>query len=238
MHLQRAFLTGLVTLGLNAIAHSASAVTFESLPGFTDSAFQQLVGSGNFAEAFTVESQFGDSALDGDRELGISVAGNAVAQGQQRWLNGQTYNFVLEYTGTQVRYTVTDTTLTANLTGAVTDLYLRTAAEDDAGVFLDTLNLNGTILLSQFSQAGEESIDIDYVRIGDLAAPFMLTGQQKFNWVTDGTLPTDTASYQITAGQSIPTPALLPGLIGLAAAAYRRSRAKQKPDSHSPSDCH
>jgi hypothetical protein len=221
---------GLVALGLITLSTGASAATFQSLPTFTDSSFQQLVNNGTFTRTFTAVSRLGNNAIGSTAELNITNAsGKPIGQSQRVWNNGQAYRFSLEYTGTQLIYKVAENTITTNFSDKITDIYLRTRSQNNSGVSLNSLSLNDVNGPSLFSQAGANLIDTDYLRISDISAPFILTGQQKFNWQDTGSVSSSRLTYQIRAGvtaPSIPTPALLPGLMGLGLATWRRREIK------------
>ncbi|MEA5568732.1 choice-of-anchor W domain-containing protein [Anabaena sp. UHCC 0399] len=227
------FLTalGLTTISLFLAANPAQAFTLVDRSGFTDGDFNNLLSNGEFTELFVAEGRIGNNSLNGDRELGINTStGLPVASGQRVWGNGTPVNFTLEYTGTQVNYTVNGELLSSNaFTSVVDNIFLRTRAADDSSVTLSNLVFNSTAigqnLLSSVSGAGS---DIDYLQISDISSPFTLTGEILMTWT--GTIPRNSRlAYQIKVGstKSIPEPGAVGAmfLVGVAAVGY----SKRKP---------
>ncbi|MBD2360793.1 PEP-CTERM sorting domain-containing protein [Anabaena minutissima FACHB-250] len=227
------FLTalGLTTISLFLAANSAQAFTLVDRSGFTDGDFNNLLSNGEFTELFVAEGRIGNNSLNGDRELGINTStGLPVASGQRVWGNGTPVDFTLEYTGTQVNYTVNGELLSSNAFTSVADnIFLRTRAADDSSITLSNLVFSGTAigqnLLSSVSGAGS---DIDYLQISDISSPFTLTGEILMTWT--GTIPRNSRlAYQITVGstKSIPEPGAVGAmfLVGVAAVGY----SKRKP---------
>ncbi|WP_414579219.1 choice-of-anchor W domain-containing protein [Anabaena sp. CCY 9402-a] len=227
------FLTalGLTTISLFLAANPAQAFTLVDRSGFTDGDFNNLLSNGEFTELFVAEGRIGNNSLNGDRELGINTStGLPVASGQRVWGNGTPVNFTLEYTGTQVNYTVNGELLSSNaFTSVVDNIFLRTRAADDSSITLSNLVFNGTAigqnLLSSVSGAGS---DIDYLQISDISSPFTLTGEILMTWT--GTIPRNSRlAYQLKVGstKSIPEPGAVGAmfLVGVAAVGY----SKRKP---------
>lgn len=225
---------GLTTISLFLLANPAQAFTLINRSGFTDADFDNLLATGKFTELFVAEGRIGNNNLNGDRELGINTStGVPVASGQRIWGNGTPVDFTLEYTGTQVNYTVNGQTLISNaFSSAANSIFLRTRAGDNSSVTLSNLVFNGTAvgenLFSSVSGAGS---DIDYLQIADISSSFTLTGQVLMNW--SGATPNGSRlAYQIKVGSttSIPEPASVGAifLAGIAGVGYSKRQQSVK----------
>lgn len=215
------------TVGLLSLPSVASAFTVTRQPDtFTDNSFRNLLSSGQFTEKFVAETRGGNGLPNGTRELGINTAtGTPVAQGQFAWINGKAEDFILEYTGSKVNYTVGGQLLSSEaFSGPVTDIFLRTRAENGSIMFLSDLFLNGTSLGS-LASTGAGGTDVDYLTISQLSGGFTLTGKSTMTWT--GSIPTESKlAYQIKVGtsptQSVPEPGTVAALLltGIAAAGF------------------
>lgn len=223
MNLHRSLcIIGLVTLGLGLTPSFASAITITPLPNFTDAQFNNLLSSKKFQELFVAEGRIGNNALNGDRELGINNANfQPVAQGQFVWQSGKMENFLLQYDGSQVSYSVGGTTLLSNVfSGSVNDIYIRTRETLTSNVRLDNLIFNGTALGdSAVSEPSNSDLDqVDYLLLSDISAPFRLTGNVTMSWT--GSRPSQSnLAYQIKVGstdnsqQDVPEPGTVGALL-------------------------
>jgi hypothetical protein len=231
------FLTalGLTTISLFLAANPAQAFTLVDRSGFTDGDFNNLLSNGEFTELFVAEGRIGNNSLNtAERELGINTStGLPVASGQRIWGNGTPVDFTLEYTGSQVDYSVNGQTLSSTAFSAITNsIFLRTRAADDSSLTLSNLFFNGMAigqnLLSSVSGTGS---DIDYLQISNISSPFTLTGQILMSWT--GTIPTNSRlAYQIKVGstKSIPEPGAVGAmfLVGFAAVSYSKRKQSVK----------
>ncbi|UKO98216.1 choice-of-anchor W domain-containing protein [Nostoc sp. UHCC 0870] len=231
------FLTalGLTTISLFLAANPAQAFTLVDRSGFTDGDFNNLLSDGEFTELFVAEGRIGNNSLNNaERELGINTStGLPVASGQRIWGNGTPVDFTLEYTGTQVNYTVNGELLSSNAFASVADnIFLRTRAADDSSITLSNLAFNGTAIGQDlFSSVSEAGTDIDYLEISDISSPFTLTGEILMSWT--GTIPTNSRlAYQIKVGstKSIPEPGAVGAmfLVGVAAVGYSKRKQSVK----------
>lgn len=197
------FISMLATLGVLMGAANANAASFRLLNGFTDTDFQTQIANGDFTELFVAESRMGNNQTNGDRELGINTAtGTPVAQGQRVWSSGQAVNFVLEYTGSVVNYTVGGQLLSSTaFSGPVTDIFLRTRAAANSSLSLTNLVFNGQAFSDLGSAGAGGNSDVDYLQISKLSAPFTLTGTSTMTWT--GAAPRSSQmAYQIKVGTS------------------------------------
>lgn len=227
---------GLVVLGLFIAPNPAKAATLAPLisqdadADFDDADFNLLLDNGDFKELFVAEGRIGNNGFggNGERELGINRdvraavnAGLPVAKGDLVWENGKVWDFSLEYTGSNLTYTITDgrqtvRLLTQEFSGAVTDIYFRTFANKGSNnnlqntVSLTNLVFNGTPFGS-LASVGKNTADVDYLHLAGVSAPFTLTGQTAFSWI--GTAPSrSNLAFQIKVGTSKSTPE--PSIIG------------------------
>lgn len=213
---QLLFSLALATMGTFSVPTLANAASFTPLPGFTDTDFNQLRADGEFTELFVAESRIGNNRFNGDRELGINTAtGFPVAQGQRVWNNGEEVDFILEYTGSAVNYTVGDRLLSStNFSGPVTDIFMRTRATSDSEMTLTNLFLDGMPIddLVSSTLGLPDPNDIDYLHIFDISTPFTLTGTSIMTW-TDASNPLRGShlAYQIKVGTtpSVPEPSMV-----------------------------
>lgn len=223
INLRSAFFTlAVVSLGAVAVPTAANAFTVVDRTGFTDTQFRGLLEQGLFDELFVAESRIGNNGgTGGEREIGINedvnLGGLPVAQGQLTWGNGNLVDFILEYTGSVVNYTVGGKLLTTNaFSGSVTDIFLRTRAADKSTMALSNLFFNG-VGIGDLLSFGSGSSDVDYLQISDITAPFTLTGKSLMSW-TD-TRPNNSAlAYQIKVGttpqaESVPEPGTVGALL-------------------------
>jgi hypothetical protein len=237
---------GLVTMGLFMAPNPAKAVTFEYKSGFTDDDFNALISSGDYIEEFVAQSQIGNNAwqtkpLSGDTELqlfdivydpnssapALKKNFGVATSGQFDFDSGKAVDFSLEVKGSNVKYTVGGQELVNyQITGAFTDLFLRTRANNfkidknnnnqrvetlSNSVLLSDLKLiqNGKVTnISSFgsasSQNATKSSDVDYLLIGDLVGDFTLTGKStlffEFNPQNINTVKGAELAYQIKGG--------------------------------------
>lgn len=222
INLRSAFFTlAVVSLGAVAVPTAANAFTLVDRTGFTDAEFMGLINQELFSELFVAESRIGNnSRAGGEREIGINqdvqLGGAPVEQGQFTWGNGNLVDFMLEYTGSAVRYIVGNQTLSTNVfSGPVTDIFLRTRAADKSTMALSDLVFNGKTIGSLFS-SGLGSSDVDYLQISNITTPFTLTGKSLMSWT--GTQPMrSNVAYQIKVGttptQSVPEPGTVGALL-------------------------
>lgn len=199
----------LATVGLTLASSVANAATVKRLPDFTDQQFENLRSRGEFTELFVAEGRIGNNQLTGDRELGINDSkGNPVAEGQLAWGSDQPVNFTLEYTGSQVNYTVAGIPLSSTaFRGSVNQIFIRTRETNTSNIRLDNLVFDNVFLGAEaFSAPGGSDPDrVDYLLISDISEPFTLTGNVVLSWT--GTPPTGSnLAYQIKVGTSEPVP--------------------------------
>lgn len=244
---------GLVALGLLIAPNPAKAVTFIPLTSqdadtdFDDLDFNLLLDSGKFTEVFVAEGRMGNNNLasNGERELGINRdvrasvnPGQPVTQGQFVWGNGSVYDFRLEYTGSEVKYTVGNRLLTTQaFSDPVNSILFRTTAQRNGviannsnnQITLNDLVFNGTAIGSLSSSGTATVRDIDYLGIQGISAPFVLTGKTSISWT--GTAPNlSNVAYQIKVGnyQTVPEPGMVIGtLLTVMAGARFASRNKK-----------
>lgn len=227
MNLHRSLsIMALATLGLALTPNFASAITITRLPDFTDTQFNELLSSKEFQELFVAEGRMGNNAFSGDRELGINNANfQPVAQGQFMWQNGTVEDFLLEYDGSQVSYSVGGTLLSSAFSGSVNDIYIRTRETSTSNVRLDNLFFNGIALDNNAVSEPNDADNVDYLRISDISAPFTIAGNVTMSWT--GSPPRQSnLAYQIKVGEttdgstSVPEPGtvgalLLTGIIAI-----------------------
>ncbi len=207
---------GLATLVLSLTPKSAEAFTLVNKTNFGDTDFQNLLEGGEFKELFVAESRIGNNSLDkAERELGINKAitpndssgvnnGYPVATGERVWNPGQLVDFSLEYTGSQVTYTVDNQILTSNdFSGSVSDIFLRTFASNNGIIGLTNLALDAQRIGDLSSSSVNGSSDTDYIQISNISAPFKLTGQSLLNWTGSNAPQRSQLAYQIKVGESI-----------------------------------
>ncbi|HEY9653704.1 MAG TPA: choice-of-anchor W domain-containing protein [Coleofasciculaceae cyanobacterium] len=235
MNLHRSLsIMGLATLGLALTPNFASAITITRLSDLSDAQFNDLRSSQEFQELLVAEGRMGNNALNGDRELGINNASSApVAQGQFVWQNGEVEEFLLQYDGSQVSYSVGDTTLLSNVfSGSVNNIYIRTRETATSNVRLDNLFLNGIALGDNAVSEPNDSDRVDYLRISDISVPFTLAGNVTMSW-TDSQPDQSNLAYQIKVGETtddsknVPEPGtvgalLLTGIIALGCSKRKR----------------
>ncbi|MGF1461421.1 MAG: choice-of-anchor W domain-containing protein [Leptolyngbyaceae cyanobacterium] len=235
---------GLATaVAMTLLADAAMAVSFQPLPGLSDTDFNQLIDDGTFSEDFIVESRSGNGRLNGTYEFAIleveppGPGGPPAAQGQFAWQNGVPVDFEVSYDGAgSVSYTVDGNPLNAfgvdDLTTGINALYIRTRSNNDGSVTeLSNLMIDGKTYTG--TVRSEDGDTIDYIKITDFSSAFTLTGQSTFSW-TGSSIPTNSKlAYQIKTGyeapsQSVPEPVGLSllslGMLGGTFAASRRPK--------------
>lgn len=226
-----------------------------------------------FKELFVAEGRIGNNSLGtAERELGInrdvrdtavgadgkSLAGKPVDSKQFIWGNGSPspLDFVLEYDGKEVKYTIGNpnytvgTTivgkreLTATIfTGPVNDIFFRTRAASNSAANNSKMSLtdlvysiNGTTtaLGDLFSQGENGSSDLDYLRLSGVSAGFKVMGKASMSWT--GTRPNNSAlAFQIKVGNSekekkkVPEPTALSAIVlaGIAIASSKRKKGSE-----------
>ncbi|MBE9179532.1 PTPA-CTERM sorting domain-containing protein [Oculatella sp. LEGE 06141] len=230
------FLAGTLIAGTLAIsslmqACPAEAVTFESLPLLTDNDFRDLLNSGDFVESFVVEGRIGtgSSGIHSERELGINnLLGQPLVAGQlANWASP--YNFSLMFDGNNITYKLDNQTLTTTVGAKVNRILVRTFAQSGKGnVTLSDLVFNGEVFSGLLTSDGAGGNDVSYLNITGFSTPFTLTGKALIS-ANNGAARSQLA-YQFKAGFSpepIPTPALLPGLIGMGVAVLRKKQDEE-----------
>ncbi|MBE9227914.1 PEP-CTERM sorting domain-containing protein [Phormidium sp. LEGE 05292] len=223
INLRSAFFTlAVVSLGTVSVPTAANAFTVVDRTGFTDTEFNGLINQGLFDELFVAESRIGNNSnTGGTQEIGINndvkLGALPVVQGQRTWQNGGLVDFMLEYTGSLVKYTVGNQLLSTNaFSGPVTDIFFRTRAASNSTMTLSNLLFNG-VGISSLSSSGIGTSDIDYLQISNITAPFTLTGKSLMSWT--GTRPNNSAlAYQIKVGttpqvESVPEPGTVGALL-------------------------
>jgi hypothetical protein len=226
---------GVATIGLISAPTSASAFTLVNTPGFNDAAFEQLRTDGKFTELFVAEGRMGDNkATSGNHEIDIlqdtKVSFTPVVKGDRVWKSGELVDFVLEYTGNTVNYTVGNQLLTSTkFVGAISDIFLRTNASPIGGkTLLKNLVFNGTSI-GNLESSAVTARDTDYLQLSKINTPFRLTGQTSFSW-TSAKAPTNSnLAFQIKVGnspKSVPEPGMVSAIAiaGVASIAYKRRR--------------
>jgi hypothetical protein len=250
---------GLAVSGLFIAPNQAKAFNPVDRTNFTDTQFQDMLRNGEFTESFVAEGRIGNngSGGNGEQEFGINTpitrrldgtltSATTPVKGDRTWLSGSLVDFVLEYTGSQVNYTVGGKLLTSNaFSGPVTDIFLRTFAQKDSTTNSNKNNLVGLSSLLLFengstegktvkslSSSGGTSSDTDYVQIGGISTVFKLTGKASMSW-TGVTPSRSNLAYQIKVGNTpqstkVPEPGMLGAIFmaGLAGAGYsKRNKA-------------
>ncbi|RUT03073.1 hypothetical protein DSM106972_053810 [Dulcicalothrix desertica PCC 7102] len=229
-------LLSLSAIGIIAAPSQASAFTLVNRDSLTDTQFNDLLLTKEYTETFVAESRMGNngSGGNGERELGINspwlpnangklVGGDPVARGDRTWTSGTPVDFMLEYNGSVVDYTVDGKLLTTTaFTGAATDIFLRTFAQKNNGSTsnitstLTNLVLNGKGVGKSLSSAGTGiSSDVDYLQISNITSPFKLTGQSIFSW-TGAAPQRSNLAYQIkvaSGATSVPEPSTVAALV-------------------------
>ncbi|MBW4598469.1 MAG: PEP-CTERM sorting domain-containing protein [Calothrix sp. FI2-JRJ7] len=233
---QKLLLLSLSAIGIIAAPSQASAFTLVNRDNLTDTQFNDLLLTKEYTETFVAESRMGNNGFggNGERELGINsallpdgkgklVGGNPVAQGDRVWTSGTPVDFILEYNGSVVNYTVGSQKIsTTAFTGAATDIFLRTFAQKDNSSTsnitstLTNLVLNGKGVGKSLSSAGTGiSSDVDYLQISNITSPFKLTGQSIFSW-TGAAPQRSNLAYQIkvaSGATSVPEPSTVAALV-------------------------
>ncbi|HEY9848626.1 MAG TPA: choice-of-anchor W domain-containing protein [Leptolyngbyaceae cyanobacterium] len=235
----RQTLFALATLGLGifSVSSAANAFTLVDRTGFTDDEFNNLIKTGEYAELFVAQSRIGNNSNNGDYELSINnpivpdptnpnklIGGLPVNSPlQHTWGNGNLVDFILEYTGSVVNYTVGGKLLSTNVfSGPVTDIFLRTRAGTKSNstksrMELSNLVFNGVGIGSLSSSVvGSNSSDIDYLQIAGISSPFTLTGKSLMSW--EGIAPNGSnIAYQIKVGTTpqteVPEPATVAAIL-------------------------
>lgn len=225
---QSLFALATAGLGMFSVSSAANAFTIVDRSGFTDNNFTNLIKTGEFSELFVAESRIGNNNTStAERELGINgaitysptlanpdrfVGGLPVVTGEKAWGNGNLVDFILEYTGSVVNYTVGGQVLSSNVfSGPVTDIFLRTRAADKSTMALSNLVFNG-IGIGNLSSLGAGGSDIDYLQIAGITSPFTLTGKSLMSWTGDQPMRSNLA-YQIKVGTTPQTEVPEPGTV-------------------------
>ena len=130
---------GLAVSGLFIAPNQAKAFNLVDRTNFTDTQFQSMLGTGEFKESFVAEGRIGNngSGGNGEQEFGINTpitlksdgtltSATTPVKGDRTWVSNSLVDFVLEYTGTKVNYTVGGTLLSSSaFSDGVTDIFLR-----------------------------------------------------------------------------------------------------------------
>ena len=210
---------GLATLGLFVAPHSAKALTLVNQTGFTDTDFENLINQGQFNELFVAEGRIGDLGGTATYELSINEdvekGANPVQQQQYAWENNKPVDFSLEYTGSTVNYTVDGKLLSSNaFNGPVSDIFIRTFASNNSAVSLTNLAFNGEGIGNLGSSSLGIASDVDYLQIGEISDPFVITGKTSLFWAANPPRNSQLA-YQIkVGGSSSSTSVPEPGTVG------------------------
>ncbi|OKH53227.1 hypothetical protein NIES2101_11610 [Calothrix sp. HK-06] len=242
---QKLLLLSLSAIGIIAAPSQASAFTLVNRDSLTDTQFNDLLITKEYTETFVAESRMGNNGSDGNgkRELGINspwlknangnlVGGDPVARGDRTWTSGTPVDFILEYNGTVVNYTVGGALLsTTAFTGAASNIFLRTFALKDSTSSLTNLVLDGKAVGKNLTSTATSVSNVDYLQISNITAPFKLTGKSTFSW-TGTTAPKNSQlAYQIKVvsggTQSVPEPGTVAALIvasGMGIAGTKRKK--------------
>lgn len=232
---RKVFAVILAAIGLTLAPKEANAFTLVNRTDFTDIDFESLRTQGQFTELFVAESRMGDTGVQSRNEQEIGILGDTkgqgftpVVKGDRTWVSGQILDFVLEYTGSQVTYSVDSQTLSSSaFSGGASDIFLRTFAKPNGSKStLSDLVFNGTSIGSLQSIA-TTSIDTDYLQISNISTPFKLTGKTSFTW-TGSTPQRSNLAYQIKVGnsptQSVPEPGMVAAIFVAGAASAINKR--------------
>ncbi len=226
-----------------------------------DRYFDNIKGNDGFKELFVAEGRMGNNSLEtAERELGINrdvtdttlgadgkpIGGKPVSTAEFIWGNGSLLDFVLEYDGNEVKYTignkdykVGNTTVgerslsTTAFTGPVNEIFFRTRAANNSKMALSDLvySINGTTTtLGNLFSEGKGTSDVDYLRLSDVSAGFKVTGKASMSWV--GTTPLrSNLAFQMKVGSSekkkkVPEPTAIAGIVlaGIAMAGNKRKK--------------
>lgn len=239
---QKLLLLSLSAIGIIAAPNQASAFSLVNRDSLTDTQFNDLLLTKEYTETFVAESRMGNngSGGNGERELGINspwlpnangklVGGDPVARGDRTWTSGTPVDFILEYNGSVVNYTVGGQKLSSTaFTGAASNIFLRTFALKDSTSALTNLVLNGKAVSKNLTSTATSVSDVDYLQISNITSPFKLTGQSTFSW-TGATPRNSQLAYQIKVvsggTQSVPEPSTVAALVvasGIIAGAKRK----------------
>jgi hypothetical protein len=254
------FVLGLAVSGLFIAPNQAKAFNPVDRTNFTDAQFQDMLRNGEFTESFVAEGRIGNdnsNGPNGQQEFGINTPitrrsdgtltdATTPVKGDRTWLSDSLVDFVLEYTGSQVNYTVGGELLTSNaFSGPVTDIFLRTSAQKDSTTnsnknnFVGLSNLllfeNGSTqgkAINSLSSSGGTSRDTDYLQLSGISTVFKLTGKASMRWEGAKLLNSNLA-YQIKVGNTpqstkVPEPGMLGAIFmaGLVGARYsKRNKA-------------
>lgn len=231
-------------MGLFLLPAAANAFTIKPLPNLTDTDFEALVASGKYQEEFVVQTRIGNNAivgqnpLSGDGEIDIlDVEPGRIFKGvtskQFDFTSGQAVDFSLQYTGSEVKYTVGGQLLSTNIfKGPFTDLFLRTRSQANTSsnsILLSDLAVQVGSSITSIGSLLSNSLDtINYLQISGLTGPFTLTGKSTLNFTTadrNNTVRNAQLAYQIKGGsmvqeESVPEPGTVGALLltGIAAA--------------------
>jgi hypothetical protein len=200
-----------------------------------DTAFNQLISSGQFTEKFVTSARIGNGSMSGDYEQAILKPTQAVdgVSGQHSWSSGVGKNFSLQYDGTLLTYVLDGKTLTStSFTGNASDIFFRTRAAANSSVLLSNLTFTDTTSsfnISDMSSGNGSSTDVDYLRIGKVNGAFTLTGTTTMSWT--GARPGNSAliaQFKVGNSVDVPEPATLGALAVVAGGAIAARRKRQQ----------
>ncbi|MDY7013713.1 MAG: choice-of-anchor W domain-containing protein [Cyanobacteriota bacterium] len=220
----------IATLGVVASATTASAVSFMTLPGFGDADFNDLLDSGTM-EPWAVESRIANNGPSGDQELQIidepSNGFNVIEQGQRVWPNGVGVDFMLEFDGSLLTYTVGGQELSTTAFGGqhpIDELFFRARSTETSSLSLTNLMVDGFAIPDLVAEAPDT---VTYLKVSDFGGTFKVSGTSTFSWTGDRPRGSQLA-YQIkaTVDKDIPEPATLSllslGTLGVLGTQLRR----------------
>ncbi|MBW4671608.1 MAG: PEP-CTERM sorting domain-containing protein [Cyanomargarita calcarea GSE-NOS-MK-12-04C] len=252
---------GLAVSGLFIAPNQVKAFNPVDRTNLTDTEFEDILRKGEFTESFVAEGRIGNNGLggNGEQEFGINTPitpkpdgtltdATTIAKGDRTWVSGSLVDFALEYTGSQINYTVGEQLLSnTSFSGEVTDIFLRTFAQRDStdgsnsnkDNFVGLSNLllfeKGTTqgkTINSLSSSGATTSDTDYAQLSGISSGFKLTGKAAMSWA--GTTPSrSNLAYQIKVGNTpqkrkVPEPGMLGAIFvaGLVGARYsKRNKA-------------
>lgn len=204
-------------------ASSAHAISFNTLPGYTDAQFNQDKANGLFQEDWVGEGRIGGPTTFEQNIVNWTTnsSNNTPATGEFSWENGLIVPFTMSYSpsnGGTLTYTLGGQTITSsNLTepsrfpNGINTLYLRTRSTDNSALTLKNLVVDGTNLSDLVSSSTGDG-EVDYLQVSELDGDFTLTGEATLSWF--GTPPTQSAlAFQVKGGYgAVPEPLTLLGV--------------------------